>query len=391
MRVRRAVLIAALTIGGFEALDRARINGHTAARGSETRPTQRTAGGHPDLQGIWTIFGMAVPSVERPPRFSGREFLNETELAQAERLERESFAKALREANGPRAASEIDGALVHEQGIVGAEYNNFWIERPARPRRVWPRTSLVIDPPDGRIPPLTLTALQRLEARERARASRGIADSWEDRNLNERCITSITSGLNEQLDSNHAAAARHILQTPTEVAITSEMTGFYESRIIPVDGRPHVSDQIRLWLGDARGYWKGDWLVIETMNINDRQDGGPIMPSRRPFVFYMGSGATLHLIERYRRIDADTLEYQYTVDDPETYVRPYTIAFPLTRDDHYRMFEVGCHEGNYGLTNILAAGRADDRGALDTALIEAEARRPRLNEMRRRTEASQKK
>jgi hypothetical protein len=330
---------------------------------------------------------MVVPPVERPSSAGGREFLNEEEIAQAERAEREAFARSAAESSGPRAASEIDVAPVHERGIVGAEYNNFWIERPARPRKIWRRTSLVIDPPDGRIPPLTPQALQRLDARERSRATRGVADSWEDRNLNERCITSISSGLNEQLDSNHAAAARHILQTPNEIAFTSEMTGFYESRIVPLDGRSHVSDQIRLWLGDSRGYWQGDWLVIETTNINNKQDGGPIMPSRRPFVFYMGSGATLRLTERYRRIDADTLEYQYTVDDPETYVRPYTISFPLSLDNQYRMFEVACHEGNYGLTNILAAGRADEQSALEIASTEAESRRPRVEAMRRRTEA----
>jgi hypothetical protein len=382
MHARKAVVMSAVIVAYGDVSGAFRVSGERLAQGGDTA-LARTVWGHPDLQGIWTTFGMVVPPVERPSHVGGREFLNETELAQAERAEREAFAKSATEAVGPRAASEIDVAPSHEKGIVGAEYNNFWIERPARPRKIWRRTSLVIDPPDGRIPSLTPKARQRLEARERARASRGIADSWEDRNLNERCITSISSGLNEQLDSNHAAAARHIFQTPTEIALTYEMTGFYESRIIPLDGRAHLGDHIRLWLGDSRGYWKGEWLVIETTNINDKQDGGPIMPSRRPLVFYMGSGATLCLTERYRRIDADTLEYQYTVDDPETYVRPYTIAFPLSRDNRYRMFEVACHEGNYGLPNILAAGRADEESALVTARIEAESRRSRLEEIGR--------
>ena len=385
MQLRQALLAGAAILAFSVTVGSLLVSGQSQPPDGGTAAMRRTPWGHPDLQGIWTPFGMVVPPVERPPHFKGRAFLNDTELAQAEQKEQEAFAKIVLEAGGPRAVSEIDKAPAFEKGIVGAEYNNVWIERPSRPRRIWRRTSLVIDPPDGRIPPLTRKALERIQARERARAPRGVADSWEDRNVNERCITTISSGLNEELDSNSAGAARHILQTPGEVAFFFEMTGFTRSRIIPLDGRPHLSDQLRLWLGDSRGYWKNDWLVIETRNINDKQDGGPIMPSRRPFVFYMGSGGTLRLTERYRQIDADTLEYQYTVDDPETYVRPYTIAFPLSRDDQYQMFEVACHEGNYGMTNILSGGRADERLALEEARIEADNRQRRLDEMTRRT------
>jgi hypothetical protein len=344
--------------------------------GAWTAP--RTPWGHPDLQGIWTGQQIAIPPMERPREFGNREFLTPEEIATRERAERDEFRRTIEAETGPRSVAEVSKAPAFEKGIVGEEYNNFWMERPKEPRRVWNRTSLVIDPPDGRIPPLTRDAVARLFAREEARRGRGEGDTWEDRNLNERCITT---------GNSLPGAVKQIIQTPHHVAIHHEAIGVFQVRIVPLDGRARLDDRIRHWTGDSRGRWEGETLVVETTNFNNKQDGGPIMPSRRPLNFYLGAGDTLKITERFTRTADDLLEYSYTVDDPRTYSRPYTVLRPLVKDDSYRMLEVACHEGNRGMEYILRASRTNEQATLEAAAGEAADRRPQLEALKKASEA----
>jgi hypothetical protein len=345
----------------------------------------RTAWGDPDFQGIWRNEEINTP-MERPARFGNREFLTDEEVAEREKQAAADYERRLREEDptGPRStadAKRAEGGF--EAGIRGAEYNNFWMERPQK-QRVWRRTSLVVDPPDGRLPPFTREAIARIEAREKARSGRGEADSWEDRNLNERCMRpQAATGL----------AGFKIVQTAGWVVFLPD--GLQYARLVPLDGRPPVSLKIRGWFGQSRGRWEGDTLVVETTNFNDKQDGGPIMPSHfgqnGQLSGYLGSGDTLRRIERYRRVGPNTIEYANTTDDPNLYVQPYTVLRPMVRDDNYLMLQSGCHEGNYGMPNSLSAARADEQGARRAAAEEAELRRPQLQEMKRKTEEWMKK
>jgi hypothetical protein len=235
--------------------------------------------------------------------------------------------------------------------------------------RATKQASLVIDPPDGRIP-MRPDAVKRLVSKEQARRGRGEADSWLDRSPWERCIsrTLPTAMIPDGYNANY-----HILQTPDYVAILVEM--IHEARIIPLDGRPHVSQQIRQWFGDSRGHWEGNTLVVETTNFNDRLDGGEILPSHPQRHAYRGSGLTLRLVERFTRVDAQTIDYQFTVEDPQTFTRPYTVAIPMTKaDDQPRIVEYSCHEGNQGMVNMLRGARADEKAAIEGGEIEARER-----------------
>ena len=152
---------------------------------------------------------------------------------------------------------------------------------------------------------------------------------------------------------------RQIIQTPDHVMILMEM--MHDFRLIPLDGRAHVPPAVRMVQGDGRGRWEGDTLVVETTNLSDNLDGGPVLPSRLPFRHYLGSGAGLRLTERFTRTDANTLEYRFTVDDPTVFVRPYTAVVQMRKDDTQRQIhEYACHEGNYGMLNSLSGGRAQE-------------------------------
>jgi hypothetical protein len=291
------------------------------------------------------------------------------------------YERALAEADpeGPRSRADIEATKgTVEAGIYGAEYNNVWMERPQKPGPLrWKRTSLVVDPPDGQIPPYTPELLKRLEAREEARKHRGEADTWEDRNLNERCMTpQSATGLQGTI---------RFVQAPGWVAILPD--GLQYTRLVPLDGRPQVSSKIRGWFGRSRGRWEGDKLIVETTNFIPKLDGGPVLASRRPFqVGYIGSGETLRRVETYRRIGPDQLEYGMTTDDPSVFVKPYTVLRPMILQNDFMMLQSGCHEGNYGMPNILAAGRADEKYALRAALEAAAERKPQLERMKQRTE-----
>jgi hypothetical protein len=155
--------------------------------------------------------------------------------------------------------------------------------------------------------------------------------------------------------------------------------------VVPLDGRPRLG--IRRWMGESRGRWEGDTLVVETTNFLDRQDGGPVMPKRTPLTRYLGSGETLTLTERFTRVGPSTIEYSYTIDDPSVYVRPYTVLRPLTKEaPDFIMPESACHEGNYGIVGQLSAARVDEEYAMEAAREEAASRVPQLQDMRRRAE-----
>ena len=206
----------------------------------------------------------------------------------------------------------------------------------------------MIDPPDGRIPALTPEAQKREAARAEDRRKRGgdPADSWEDRNLGERCLTRGSPKPPSAYNNNV-----QIFQGPGYVAIMQEM--IHEVRVIPLDGRPHLEKNIRQWLGDSRGRWEGNTLVVDTTNYPDKT-----------FNCCPGAGANLHVIERFRRVDADTIDYQYTVDDPTTYTKPWTVSIPMSKSEE-PLYEYACHEGNYGMSNLLRGAREMEKAAAE--------------------------
>jgi hypothetical protein len=301
-----------------------------APPGSTAKPWThpRTPWGDPDLEGVWnTDNNFSVP-LERPVEVADRAFLE---------------GKELEEALAARAKN-IDA--VATGGPVGAGPPHWYENLTARSRR----SSLIIDPPNGRLPAFTPAARQRAAAAEAARESRGPADSWEDRSLWDRCITvglpfvMFPTGYNNNVK---------ILQARGYVTITHEM--IHDTRIVPLDGRPHLSPAIRHYMGDSRGRWEGNTLVIDVTNFH------PNITTLHPTASFRGSGATLHLIERYTRTGPDQMHYEVTIDDPNTFERPYTAVLDLTPQDS--IYEYACHEGNRGLENILSASRAEERAA----------------------------
>ena len=289
-----------------------------------------TPWGHPDLQGIWNN------STTTP-----LEQLTDEERAQ-DRVARRPVIEATR---GTGAA---------------------WPEQKGRLEQ----PSLIVDPPDGRMS-MTAEAVQRLIERENARADRGESDSWLDRNSWERCLTRT---LPVAMIPNLYNANYQILQTPDHVVLVMEM--IHEARIIPLGGGSRASGRIRQWLGDSRGYWDGETLVVETLHFNGRLDGGDYQPSHIIQTGHRGSGESLRLVERFTRVDADTIDYRFTVEDQTTYTRPYTAAIPMNRSAaDVTLFEYACHEGNYGMANLLRAGRSDEQQALDLAALVSQQRK----------------
>ncbi|HEX4593313.1 MAG TPA: hypothetical protein VH157_03510 [Bryobacteraceae bacterium] len=290
----------------------------------------RTADGQPDIQGLWS--NSTLTPLERPKDLAGKEFLTEQEAAAREKRLREELSTDRRD-----GGAEAD---------VGRSYNELWRERG----KVLTRTSLIVDPADGRLPSLTAEGQKRAAARAEDRKRRGPdpADSWLDRNLAERCLTRGAPKLPGGYNNNF-----QIVQSPGYVMITQEM--IHEARIIPLDGRPHVDPSIRLWMGDSRGHWEGDTLVVDTTNYNDK-----IISNS--FNCCPGSGSSLHVVEKFRRVDANNIDYTYTVDDPATYTRPWTASVPMEKTDG-PIYEYACHEGNYALQDILAGARAKDKAA----------------------------
>jgi len=292
----------------------------------------KTPWGDPDLQGTYSNTSENGTPLERPEIFEGRKL----EDIKGEEL------LAIKRAAQKRTIQNFEGPLHAPEGWWQPDLNM------VKGSQAW----LIVDPPNGKIPPLTPEATQRIAARAAARRNggRGPADSWEDRSLYDRCIT---RGLPGSMMPAIYGNGYQIVQTPGYVAIIYEM--IHETRVIPLDGRPHSPSNVRSYLGDARGHWEGDTLVVETTNF--REQG----------IYRNANPETFRLIERFTRIAPDTVKWAVTVDDRQTWTKPWTFSMPLTKDDSGPVLEYACHEGNLGLMNILSAARAEEKKAAEEA------------------------
>ncbi|MEE2791825.1 MAG: hypothetical protein VX453_09350 [Acidobacteriota bacterium] len=278
----------------------------------------RTPWGDPDLQGTWSY--ASLTPLQRPTSMTDKEFFTAEEAAQR------NYSVTLDQPPTP--------------GSVGS-YNALWFDRGEVSSDL--RTSLIVDPPSGRLP-------TRPEVTARQAARRGYlrdhpADSWVDRTNWDRCITyhgvpPISTGYNNTYQ---------ILQTPTHVAIRVE--NIHDVRIIPIDGRPQLNDAIRQWNGASRAHWEGDTLVVETLNFSDKT------------VHRFPSSQNTRAVERFRRVNDDEIDYRFTIEDPSVYSQPWTAVRPMPRLDDYIIYEYACHEGNYAMTNILTVERVQENEA----------------------------
>jgi len=300
-----------------------------AARGAFAPP--RTPWGDPDIQGTYTNADENGTPMEQPPDLAGKrlEDFGEKEMA-ALRMQRQERAKA--------GAARIGGTQEEDTGAGPSHWYEHLAAANAQP---W----LVFDPPSGKIPPVTAAARQRAAARQAARQGRGPADSWTDRSLYDRCISlGIPGSMTPMIYGN----AYDITQGPGFVVIRYEM--IHEARVIPLDNRPRLAGAIQNYMGDARGRWDGDTLVVETTNIN-------------PLTAYRGASEKLKITERFTPVGANTLRWEIRFDDPDTWERSWAYAMPLKRDAEHAPYEYACHEGNRGLANILSAARAEEKAA----------------------------
>ena len=291
----------------------------------------RTSDGQPDIQGIYTF--RTITPLQRPEELKGKENLTAEEATIFEASENKRLNRDLFD---PIKGAPSAGYQPRSEGGV-LSYNEFWYERGVELTKD-KRTSLIVSPEDGRVP---LTAQARMTRAERRKKLRdGFADSHTDRSLADRCIMGFNAG--PPMVSGAYNNNVQILQVPGYVVILNEMV--HNTRIIPTDGRPHGN--LHQWSGDSRGYWEGDTLVVETINFLRETS-------------LVGSSADTQLVERFRRVDADTVMYEFTVQDKNSYTQPWTAVMPLRRTDG-SLFEYACHEGNYGLYNILAGARAKE-------------------------------
>lgn len=288
---------------------------------AQNRSRLLTPWGDPNLQGTWN--NITGTPLERPTELSDKEFYTEEEAV--------AFAEqTLRRVNRDRR----DGAI---EADVGRAYNEFWSDRATKYlTQLNTRTSLIVDPKDGRLPSLTSGGETRIAAR---RVARERNHSWSDRNLWERCLTRGVPRLPGSYNNNFM-----IVQAPGYVVILVEM--IHETRVIPLDGRSAISSEIRQWMGHSLGRWEGDTLVVETTHFRDEQE-------------FRGTSRDLTLTEHFTRIDDDTIDYRATVDDVSSYAQPWTVAVPMKLVDE-DVFEYACHEGNVGMEGILAGARAND-------------------------------
>ena len=318
----------------------------------------RLADGHPDLQGVWDY--RTITPMQRPLELGTKAFFASDEEAAAwEASENRRQDRDAEDEEGGGAPPPPSDAAFGPKGAVPqawagggggvagrAAYNEFWWDRGNKIVGT-KRTSLIVDPPDGRYPAMTPEGQKRADriAADRNDTNLGHphADSIEDRPLAERCILGFNSGppMTPGAYNNNV----ELFQTPGYVAIVNEM--IHDTRIVPLDGRPH--GKVPLWRGDSRGHWEGDTLVIDTINFK-RETSFP------------NSGPNMHLVEKFTRVDADTLMYEFTVDDPSVWTRPFTAVVPMKKSDQ-PVYEYACHEGNYAMSSILAGARAADKAA----------------------------
>jgi hypothetical protein len=294
----------------------------------------KTPWGDPDLQGLWPATDMINVPMQRPADYGTRSVLTKEEYA-------------VREQAAQRTAAADKQEYVQEGSRVGINPPSYWLEH-GRPNY---QASLIVDPPDGRMPPMTAEAIQLNAARQEARRGHN-NDTWEDQSFYDRCISRGVMGSILPVIYNNG---NQIVQAPGMVVIRYEM--IHETRIIPLDGRPHVDAGVRSYMGDARGHWEGNTLVVETTNLIGNTNGIGLNGGGTPH------SSELRLIERFTRVSDTVINYQATMDDPKTWTKPWTVAFPLRRDDGFAVYEYACHEGNYGLLDILSGARADEAAA----------------------------
>jgi hypothetical protein len=292
----------------------------------------RTPWGDPDLQGTYSNTSENGTPLERPDIFEGRRL---------EDIKGEELLAIKREAQ-KRTIENFQGPLHALEGWWQPDLNM------TKGSQAW----LIVDPPNGKIPPMTREAAQRIADRAAARrnSGRGPADSWEDRSLYDRCIT---RGLPGSMMPAIYGNTYQIVQGPGYVSIIYEM--IHEIRVIPLDGRPHAASTLRSHMGDARGRWEGDTLVVETTNFREES------------IYRNANPATLRVIERFTRTAPHTVKWAVTINDPLTWLSPWTFSMPLTRDDSGPVLEYSCHEGNLGLRNILSGARAEEKAAAEAA------------------------
>jgi hypothetical protein len=303
---------AAQAKGSAEASAAKRVNPHWKA--------PRTAWGHPDLEGTWTTDDMRGVPTSRPAQFGTRQYLTDEEFA----------ARAKQRGTARQIDDARTGTFRNEEGSRDFSY-----------------TSMVIDPPDGRVPELTAAA----RARPRAQGSFGVGP-WEkvqDFSLYDRCIT--RGAIGSFMPAVYGNGAR-ITQTPDAVVITYEM--IHDTRVIPLDGRKPLGSGLQLWMGDARGRWEGDTLVVESSNFTDRTAVGGAPHS-----------TGLRLTERFTRIDPQMIDYEITVNDPLTFTKPFTMRMTITQQPDYQIYEYACHEGNLAMRHALLAERAYEAAAAE--------------------------
>ena len=314
------------------------INAKPAKTETKAWTPPRTPDGHPDLQGVWAN-NNATP-LERPKELAGRPYLTEQEVAALKKKAHELFddgnsdaafgdsvfVSVLQNVKGEKSGfKSVDGGT--------GDYSSVWLVE----RDFDNRTSLITDPADGRLPALTPEGQKRRDAVAALRNR--IPEGPEDRSLSERCITFGAPRLGAGYNSYY-----QIVQTADTVVMNMET--IHDARIIPLDGRPHLPADVHTWMGDSRGHWEGDTLVVDTTNYKAGA--------------FMNASDKLHVIERFTLTGPNTLQYQVTVDDPDTWSKPWTAMIPLSHSRD-RLFEYACHEGNEGLAGILSGARAEEK------------------------------
>ena len=301
-----------------------------AAQDAKKFSPPRTPWGEPDLQGVYS--NRTITPFERPANVNGREFFTKEEVAGLESRAQQQSGDANR-----NKGTDAD---------VSRAYNDFWWDRGTKVTT--PRTSLVVEPADGKVPAQTDAARARAADEGKRPAFRGAgatgrgANTWLDRSTFERCITRGMPGAMSPTAYNNNY---RFTQSPGFVAIQIEMLG--GARVIPTDGRTHIRSNIRQWMGDSVGRWEGDTLVVDTTNFTDK-------------VLYRGAAENLHLVERFTRVGPGEIDYRVTIEDPTTFSKPWTLAIPYvnTGED---LFEYACHEGNYGMEGILSGAREEEK------------------------------
>ena len=312
----------------------AQTAGRPSATGSNAAAnpgwTARTPWGDPDLQGTWTTDETIGVPIQRPPALGNKLYWTDEDLAEQAKQ---------------RAARAAAPAPAGTAGLAVAPPDH-WGENASAPVR---QTSFVVDPPDGRIPAVTPEGQKRAAGRDTGSFGAGPFNRPEDLTNFDRCIS---RGVVGSMLPRPYGNGLDIVQAPGYVAIRYEM--IHEPRIIPLGNQPRLGGAIKQYMGDARGRWDGDTLVVETTNITDQMSIG-----------FNGNGLRhsdqMRLVERFRRVNATTIEWEVTIDDPKTYTKPFKMALPIVSRPGYQVFEYACHEGNYGLPNILSAARATER------------------------------